>query len=179
MQGWLPGDFAVVHSHAAVGQLVHLLQGISGGGPDYEHVIVGLAQGRIVEAMPGGAVDVPFHYSPADVFWSTHRLPIAMEPSELQRSLIVNAARRYTGVGYSFADYAALAAHTWHLPAPGLERFVASTRHMICSQLADQCYQDAGVHLFSDGRWPGYVRPADLARLVGAPPPGSLHDCVT
>jgi hypothetical protein len=23
-----------------------------------------------------------------------------------------------------------------------------------------------GVHLFSDGRWPGYVTPASLARLL-------------
>jgi hypothetical protein len=37
---------------------------------------------------------------------------------------------------------------------------------MICSQLVDQCYQDAGVHLFADGRWPGDVTPADLYRLI-------------
>ncbi len=33
---------------------------------------------------------------------------------------------------------------------------------MICSQLVDQSYQDAGVHLFSDGRWSGYVTPGAL-----------------
>jgi hypothetical protein len=27
-------------------------------------------------------------------------------------------------------------------------------------------YQDAGVHLFDDGRWPGYVTPKSLANLL-------------
>jgi hypothetical protein len=175
-EGWLPGDFAVVHSRAAVGRLVHALQDLSGGGPDYEHVIMGMPAGQIVEAMPGGAVQVKFHYDPADVWWSTNRLPIRMEPSAYQRRLIVASAQLYAeeNVGYSFADYLALAAHTWHLPAPGLEGYVKSTRHMICSQLADKCYEDAGVHLFNDGRWNGYVRPADLGRLISAPDRGGF-----
>ena len=37
---------------------------------------------------------------------------------------------------------------------------------MICSQLVDQCYLEAGIHLYDDGRDPGDVTPADLAELV-------------
>ena len=72
------------------------------------------------------------------------------------------------GVPYSFADYAALAAHRLHIPAPGLREFIGSSKSMICSQLVDQCYVDAGVHLFRDSRWPGFVTPAALAGLIRA-----------
>ena len=40
---------------------------------------------------------------------------------------------------------------------------------MICSQLVDYCYLMAGVHLFNDGRWPGYVTPEDLANVIADP----------
>jgi hypothetical protein len=40
-----------------------------------------------------------------------------------------------------------------------------STKHMICSQLADETALRGGWHLFDDGRWPGYVPPCDLYRL--------------
>lgn len=177
MEGWLPGDFAVVHSSAVVGRLVHRLQQLSGNGSeDYEHVIVGLPGGLIVEAMPGGAQAVPFHYSPDAVFWSTNRLAGPLQPTNDQRMAICAAARRAAGdkIGYSWLDYLALAAHTWHVPAPGLRGFIESSQRAICSQLADLCYEQAGVHLFSDQRWPGYVRPCDLATLIGAPPPETL-----
>ncbi len=45
--------------------------------------------------------------------------------------------------------------------------YVASSKHMICSQLVDFVYMQSGIHLFNDGRWPGYVTPADLASLLG------------
>jgi hypothetical protein len=43
---------------------------------------------------------------------------------------------------------------------------VASAKHLISSQLVDRAQQDAGVQLFADGRWPGFVRPSDLAELI-------------
>jgi hypothetical protein len=178
MTDWLPGDFAVVHSSALAGRLIHRLQSLSGGRADYEHAIIGVRCGLIVEAEPDGAVMVPMHYPPEAVCWSTGRLPgrpdgqsqPAIDPR--QRDRIITAAARYVGTPYSFADYLAIAAHSWHLPLPGLgQRFVADSGHMICSQLVDQCYQDAALHLFDDGRWPGYVRPCDLADLIRAPVP--------
>jgi hypothetical protein len=66
------------------------------------------------------------------------------------------------GTPYSFLDYVAIAAHRFHLPIPGLKRFIASTRHEICSALVDEVYRRAGFALFSDARWPGYVVPAAL-----------------
>jgi hypothetical protein len=38
----------------------------------------------------------------------------------------------------------------------------------MCSQLVDQVLTGCGARLFDDGRWPGYVMPADLGRLLTA-----------
>lgn len=48
-----------------------------------------------------------------------------------------------------------------------LREFIESTGHMICSELGDRARLDAGSHLFTDGRWPGYVKPSDTGRLMG------------
>jgi hypothetical protein len=38
---------------------------------------------------------------------------------------------------------------------------------MICGWWTDAAYLYGGdVHLFDDGRWPGYVKPGDLAKLL-------------
>jgi len=50
-------------------------------------------------------------------------------------------------------------------PPGWLLDYVAGTGHIICSQLVDQCYLDAGVHLFDDGRFVGDVTPGDLAHV--------------
>ncbi|GAA2817092.1 hypothetical protein GCM10010441_47090 [Kitasatospora paracochleata] len=161
----LAGDFAVVRMDGHVGRLIRFGQWLNGDGfADYEHAFVYLGDGELVEAQPGGAELRPLSvYDGRPMLWSTGHYPLTAG----QRDEIVAAARRYIGVPYSFTDYAALAAARFHLPVGFvLRRYVADTRHMICSQLVDQCYQDAGVRLFDDGRWPGYVTPADLAKLL-------------
>jgi len=161
----LPGDFAVVRMGGRTGRLIRIGQWLNGDGfADYEHAFVYVGDAQLVEAQPGGAELRPLSvYDGRPMLWSTGRFDLTAE----QRTRIVDAARHYIGVRYSFADYLALAAARFHLPVGRpLRRFVADTRHMICSQLVDQCYQDAGVHLFDDGRWPGYVTPADLANLL-------------
>jgi hypothetical protein len=94
--------------------------------------------------------------------WSTGHI----ELTEPQRAAIVKKALACKGIPYSAIDYVALAMHRLHLPAPGLREYIESSEHLICSQLVDMCYRLAGVHLFSDNRWPGYVTPADLANLI-------------
>jgi hypothetical protein len=115
----------------------------------------------IVEAEPGGAVERPWHWENAPHLWSTG--------TGLSVPSMASAAQGYIGVGYSILDYAAIGAHAAHLWTPGLREYIASTRHQICSQLTDQCAVDKGVHLFSDGRWPGYVTPLDLGLLLDRP----------
>jgi hypothetical protein len=95
------------------------------------------------------------------ILWSAGRIPLTGP----QRDAICLAARGYIGTPYSWLDYLAIAAHRLRIPVPGLRRFIESDKSMICSQLVDRVYADAGVHLFS-GVWPGYVTPADLARRI-------------
>jgi cell wall-associated NlpC family hydrolase len=160
-----PGDFAVVRVNGDVGRLIRLGQWLYGRGyADFEHAFVLVEDGQVVEAEPGGARLAPLsEYDGRRIEWSTGRIAL----TDWQRARIVTAAEDYVGTPYSAADYFALAAHHLHLPGgPLLRRYVADSRHMICSQLVDQCYQDAGVKLFNDQRWPGFVTPADLYGLI-------------
>ena len=172
------GDFAVVSAGGIPGRLVRLAEQANGSGPyaDYQHAFIYIGgDGQIIQAEPGGA-DYAQLTPHARTMWSAGKIAIGLpgtigrlELSAEQRDKICDAARGYVGVPYSFLDYVALILHRLHIPAPWLKRYIASTRHMICSQLVDQCYLDAGIHLFDDGRWPGYVTPADLAKLLDTP----------
>lgn len=170
-----PGDFAVVAVGGAGGVLIGLGERLNGDAfSAYQHAFVYVGDGYVIEAESGGArrrqvngwPDRPEFVTPGQLTaWSTGQLG-PLTPSADQRTRICAAAEGYVGTPYSWLDYFAIAAHRLHLPVPGLKGYIASTGHMICSQLVDQCYADAGVHLFADGRWPGYVTPADLAALI-------------
>lgn len=165
-----PGDIILTQITGRIGKLIEFGQWLNGNGfIDFEHAALYKGDGTVIEAEPGGARERPLSdYTGRPQFWSTGILQL----TDTQRMLIVNAAVGYTkanggkGVPYSFLDYDALAAHRLGIPVPGLQRYIASTGHMICSQLVDQCYADAGVHLFTDDRWPGYVTPGDLYDLL-------------
>ena len=159
-----PGDFAVVRMSGAAGRLIRLGQWLAGGGyADFEHAFVLVDDGQVLEAEPHGARLRPVsEYDGRPIEWSTGRIELTDE----QRAAVVRAEMGYLGTPYSFLYPAAIAAHRFHLPGPWLRRYVASSGHMICSQLCDRAYQDAGVQLFHDHRWPGWVTPADLYRLL-------------
>lgn len=161
------GDFAVVKMHNTGGKLIEFGQYLNGGFSDYQHAIIYIGNGQIVEAEPGGAVISQLsRYDRNDILWSTGRFSL----TDAQRNAIVLNARSFvqTKTPYSAADYFAIASHTMHLPGSSLlKNYVESSKHMICSQLVDKCYEMANFHLFQDGRWPGYVTPADLAHLIG------------
>jgi uncharacterized protein YycO len=160
-----PGDFGVVPIRGGVGRLIRFGQWLNGDGyANYEHAFILVGDDMVIEAQPGGSRQAPLSlYRDRPILWSSGHISL----TDQQRAAIVAAAHGRLGVPYSFLDYAALASHRFRLPGSRLLKgFVADTRHQICSQLVDQCYRDAGVTLFSDGRWPGYVTPADLARLL-------------
>lgn len=155
-----PGDIAVIQIEGDVGRLIRLGQWLNGDGfADFEHVFVYVGNGQIVEAEPGGArIAELTEYNRRNVRWlhcpPEHRIAVA------------EAARSLVGTPYSAADYVAIAAHRLGLPVPGLRRYVQSSGHLICSQLADRAAAIGGWHLFDDGRWDGYVTPADIWALI-------------
>lgn len=67
--------------------------------------------------------------------------------------------------GYSFLDIGALALRQFGVNIGFINRHIARTDRMICSQLVDECYKRAGVHLF-EGRQSQDVTPGDLADLI-------------
>jgi hypothetical protein len=75
---------------------------------------------------------------------------------------VAMAARDYVGTPYSFLDYAALAGLHFGIKNGLVRRRVTRSKHMICSQLADQAMTDAGHHVFEDGRLPQDVTPGEL-----------------
>lgn len=157
----MPGDFGVTQIRGPVGKLIRFGQWLNGDGfSDYEHAFVYVGAGWIVEAMPGGAVKSRLsEYDGQHIAWYPS-LPVS-------RFDIIRNALGLVGTPYSFADYVALAAVRLRLPFAGLiRRYVANTRHMICSQLVDEAYRRAGVYLFTDGRAAQDVTPGDLYRLI-------------
>lgn len=171
--GARPGDFAVIDVHGPTGALIRVGQWLLGDGfADFEHAFVVVDLGAhgetlIVEAEPGGARVIPLA-----TYWG-RPIRVYRAPDEA-RDRIVKAAMSMVGTPYSFLDYVALA--LWRLKfldrrvewvARLVRAYVASTGHMICSQLVTEAYAQAGVELFQDGRLSQDVTPADLHHLIG------------
>lgn len=160
----LPGDFAVVSVDGTGGRIISLLEGIAYAHATWwDHAFIYLGDNTIVQAQPGGAVRVPLG-TYRHVIWSTGLLT----PTADQRAKICSSAGWYADhhVGYSWLDYAAIGAHRFRLPVPGLRDFIKTSAHMICSQLVDQCWSNAGYPIFGDGRWAGYVSPYSLGHRL-------------
>ena len=162
------GTIGLTQIHGRVGELIEFGEFLNGQGfRDWEHAFLLGPNGQVLEAEPGGArIGNVSEYS--DIYWCT---AIASQCSEAKLQAIwVSAVAQYgphgmhPGVGYSFLDYLALFCHRLHIPAPFIKRRIASSKHLICSQLCDAAYADEACHLFA-GVWPGYVTPLGLFNL--------------
>lgn len=132
---------------------------------------------KIVQAMPNGAEEIeigPEHWT-KDYIYVRPDYEIGMTEEAgysgtEQGRLVAFAAQKYKDTPYSFADYAAIAGVHFGIKNGPIRRYVTSSKHMICSQLADQALTDAGFHAFTDGRLPQDVTPSALfARLLALP----------
>lgn len=158
-----PGYIGLTQISGDVGKLIRLGQWLNGDGFwDYEHAfVVGPDGKQIIEAEPGGAVLSPIdRYDLDKVLW----LPC---PPEFQAAVAAEAVK-LLGTPYSFADYFALASVRLHIFPSNilLRNYVKSSKHMICSQLADAAAARGGWHIFTDGRLPQDVTPGDLTRVA-------------
>lgn len=158
-----PGDIGLTRIGGLTGVLVGLGQFIIRDASRYTHVFVVLDNNEIIEAMPGGAIIQPLDkYAGTTKYGSPKAVYLDIKLTNEQRYRIVEEARKLKGVPYSFLDYGALALERFGIKWKWLENYVASTKHMICSQLADEACKRAGVSLFEDGRLPQKVTPGDL-----------------
>lgn len=160
-----PGDFGLTRLAGFSGLGIRVGQFLNGDGwSDYEHAFVVGTQGQIYQAAPGGLNIGHISDYPADgVQFSS------WDMTDEQRAGIVRSADSRLGTPYSAMDYAALVAHRLHIPVPGLRAYIASTGHLICSQLVDVVYASVGLQMFQDGRWNGYVTPSSLVRALAGP----------
>lgn len=159
------GDFGLVRINGYAGTMIRIGQALNGDGfGEYEHAVLDIGNGELVEAEPGGARIRPLsEYDGTNIVWSGWTM------TDVARMSVAAHGRDLVGTPYSALDYLALAAHRLHIPAPGLRRRVSDTRHLICSQLVDEAYWRAGLIMFADGRWPGYVTPGSLVRALHGP----------
>lgn len=152
------GDIGLVTIKGDVGLLIRLGQWLNGDGfENYEHVLVYVGDGDVVQAEPGGAQRVRMPYKANEVEW------ISCPPEH--GPAVAQAAIGLVGTPYSWLDYFSLAALRLHIRFKALRNYVASTRHMICSQLAVVAAAAGGWVVFPDKRLAQDVTPGDLWQL--------------
>lgn len=148
-----PGDFFVAAGKGPVGAGIRLFTRSR-----WTHAgMVVETDGATVEALRDGAAYS--HVRPGYVICSP---PL----SGAQRVAAARVARGLLHTPYGAADIAALALLTTGIRWGWLQRKVAASDSMICSQLVDEVYRAAGFPLFADGRPAAMVTPAALGELA-------------
>ena len=154
----LPGDFATVATGGWAGLGIRLVTRAK-----VNHAMLYVGDGMVVEANPAGACLSPVsNYYRLTLHWSN--LPLTDD----ERARIVAAARSHIGAPYSWVDDACIAlARIFGVHVPEWVRLrLASKGRLMCSQLVDVSYSEAGIDLFTDDRLPGDVAPGDLDQLI-------------
>jgi cell wall-associated NlpC family hydrolase len=157
-----PGDFALTKIHGITGAFISAGQHLVGDGAPVQHAFVYVGNGQIVQAMPGGAELIPLEDANEPYIWSTGRIPL----TAADRVRICGAARGLVGTPYSFLDYGSIALAHYKIRPRWVRDFVASTDHLICSQLVVEAYRRGGVGLFGPEQLAGDYTPGDLWRLL-------------
>ena len=164
------GCYGVVRTRGLAGATIRLATRSR-----FNHAWVHIGGGTIVEAEPGGA-----RLGSADDYADCPGGTNAGEPlTDAQRAAIVAAARAMIGRGYSWLDIAALGLRQFGIRSAWLTGRIKRTDRVICSQLVDYAYEQAGVTLFADGRLPQDVTPGDLAERIVEQPWGALDEPLT
>jgi uncharacterized protein YycO len=156
------GDYGCAYSRSRIGFWIRVGQALVGDWSRYGHAFIVVSDTEVIEARPGGAGAASLEKYETNSPSTFSSFPL----TDMQRALIVATAESYVGTPYSFIDYLSIALEHWGIRPKFVLKRIKGSKHMICSQLVDQCYQDAGIHLFRDGRWPGDVTPGDLANLL-------------
>lgn len=155
-----PGDIGLTRIGGVLGFFVSLGQHLAGDSSRYTHAYIVLDDETVIAAQPGGArIDKLSDYKNKAIY-------IQLNLTDEQRKHIVTIARSLEGLPYSFLDYLALALARFGIRPKWLLNYIKNTGHMICSQLCDEVYRRAGIHLFNDNRLPQDVTPGDLLYVL-------------
>jgi cell wall-associated NlpC family hydrolase len=126
------------------------------------HAFVFVSDGLIIEAERQGAV-----HSRASKYGSSAivtNFPLTTE----QAARVATEANKVLGTPYGFLDIAVLGLLSLGLRWKWLQNSAQQSGTLICSQLVDRVYRNAGIHLYDDGRPDGEVTPGDLLLLLAA-----------
>lgn len=125
------------------------------------HVVVAISETTCISAEPGGVRYRAINDYPT-LDWSQFEL------TQDQRQAIVNAAHTYYGMPYNYAIYPPLLWQrlTGHKVDGWVARWLSKRPNENCSQLSDDIYTRAGIHMFPD--IPELVTPGDFQRLFEA-----------
>jgi len=147
------GDIAMVKTTAIWGALIRVFTRSR-----YDHAVLILNdRGLAVEAVPSGARYC--YVQPEDI--------VVSPPLTSDQRLVVRAkGHALIGTRYNFLDVGLLGLAQLGVRAEWLRKRLARADRLFCSQLIDLALQDAGYHLFEDGRLPQNVSPGDLADLA-------------
>jgi cell wall-associated NlpC family hydrolase len=157
-----PGDFGLTKISGLAGAFVNFGQWFVGDFAPVQHALVYVGNGMVVQAMPSGAELVTLEEARPVVKWSTG----LVELYGVDRQRISLHAERLVGTPYSFLDYLSIALKRLGVPSRLIRDRVASSGHLICSQLVVEAYRRAGVELFGPDTFPGDYTPGDLWNLL-------------
>jgi len=139
----------------------------------YVGEVPGYDQPQIVEAAPGGANFSDWNAYGTDMVWAHEVEGVTLNDQQRASIAQFGIDCAIKGVGYGYLDFVAIAlaqrrmhSIVFYEHTQWWAKRLGDPHRLICSQLVDWCYLQADVHLFSDGRWPGLVSPADLRALT-------------
>lgn len=167
------GDYFVTRSNGWLPMMIKLITR-----SPVSHAGIYVGDDRVIEARPSGAgyADVAQFLTEATTWSCGKFLPTAPDDAEV-RSRIVKFAVEVIGTRYGFLDILVIGLAQTSMgrkvdptlaysKQPWWVRRMSRLDRMICSQLVDECYNRAGVHLFDDGRLHQFVSPGDLLDII-------------
>ncbi len=179
------GDFFVSDTGFGLGMKSKLMAKAVQVGTDsaVNHAGVYVGNGDVVEAQPGGARLVPVEmYLGPGTFWAEGAFLANFNGVFTDGGAVAEYAKSMVGTPYSYSDIVAIALaqprfkkvfgfdpideHVQWNDQPWWVKRLARKDRLICSQLVDEAYRLAGIHLFNDGRLSQLVSPGDLHRLI-------------
>lgn len=155
------GDIGLTKIGGLAGLFVNFGQWFIGDFAPVQHALVYVGDGMVVQAMPSGAELIRLEDASPVVMWSTGLIPL----SSYKGHLVAHEALQLVGTPYSFLDYLSMALERFGVHSNLIRDRVASSGHLICSQLVVLAYERAGIELFP-ATFPGDITPGDIWHLL-------------